>query len=201
MDHVTRGLGAAYPNDILDPMSPWPRPVGGNNRQPRLNPVRGGGRCLRHPFYPRIVYPRLPDITVNFLDDPIRRVRAVVTKTLAGAAVDHFKDPVDGTIITESWGVSPGNELTTLTKFFRQVLRFREDILPPDQYLGWQCPDLSPKKFWIELLDVRLGTTEDYPVEMLGEERPHYMRQGLAISFKLVREAMGAAGVAWFEGL
>jgi len=201
VDFETQGLAAAYGNDHFDPMAPWPRPVGGNARQARLNPIRGGGRCLKHPFYPRIVYPRLPDLTVNFLDDPIRRVRSVVTKTLAGAAVDHFKDPVDGTVITETWGVSAGNELTTLTRFFRQVLRFREDVLPPDQYLGWQPRDLSPKNFWIELLDVRLGQSEDYPVEALGEKRPYYMRQALSISFKLVREARGAAGVAWFEGL
>lgn len=204
MDSVTRGLGSSYGGDIFDPHAPWWRTVGGDLHQRRLFPARGGGRRIRHPFFRPLVYPLLPARTINFVDDPVRRTRAVVTKTLGAAAADHFQDPRDGTVISEIWSwdtKSGSNELTTLSSFFRALLSFRTNVLPAGRYLGWQPRDLSPKNFFIQLLDVRLGTSEDYTFEELGDSRPYYMREVLTLSFKLVREAKSPTGVAWAEGV
>jgi hypothetical protein len=182
-------------------MAPWPKTVGGKPHHYRLSPANGGGRRLRHPYYDPIVYPRLPDVTVNFLDDVVQRTRAVVTKTIDSAAVDHFQDPKDATIITETWGLQKNsNELSTLTRFFRALLRYRTDTLPVGQYIGW-CPrDISPKNFFVQLVDVRLGTTEDYQREEWGDQRDYFMQQTLSLSFKLVRPDQGPAGVVQFLG-
>lgn len=201
MDSVTQGLGASYGNAIFDPEAPWWRTVGGKRQQPRLNPNRGGGRRLRHPFYAPIVYPRLPDRTLNFGDDVMARTRTVVTKTLDSAAIDHFRDPLSATIVTEVWGISGQQGLSTLSSFFRQLYRYRTDILPVGQYLGWIPADLSPKRYFIQLMDVRTGQAEDYIWNELGDERPYYIDQQLSVSFKIVREAKAPAGVTWFEGL
>lgn len=190
MDEPTLGMGSTYWNAIWDPWQPWPKC--GSRRDRRLFPARGGGRRMRHPFFDPIVYPELPSKTLNFGYNPLRHVKSVLTKTLQGTAVAKFKEDYDDVVIREVW---TADTLSTLTGLFHQFHRYYVGTLPTGRFIGWQPKDLSPKNFFIDLLNVECGPAEDFEVEELGTERPFMLRTELRVTFKLVREVKGAAGV------
>lgn len=194
MDIVCQGLGTSHWNDVLAPDAPWHRAV---LRDPRLFPIRGGGRELRHPFRPRIVYPRVPDRTLNFGYDRLRHIHTVRVKTLDSTAVAKFADAGEDVVVREVW---MANELSTFTSFFHALHAYHRETLPPGRYIGWRPRDLSPKNYAVELLDVQLGPPDEYIVEEIGK-RPYVMREQLVLSFKLIREVFAPAGVLIGVGL
>lgn len=196
MDEATRGEMATYWNAIWDPDQPWHKCS--RRKDARLSPSFGGGRRMRHPYYDPIVYPRVPDRTENFGYDTMRRVRSVVTKTLSSSAVSKYTDAAEDVIIKEIW---LAETLSTFTSLFHHFRRYLVDPLLPGRYVGWQPRDISPKSYFIELLDVQCGSAEEYQVEELGDERPFLMRQQLTVSFKLIREVNSPAGVITMTGL
>lgn len=194
MDLVTGGRASSYWDAIRAPAGPWDRATG---KMPRLFPKRGGGRRLRHPYLSHIVYPRLPDRTLNFGFDRLRHVRPVIVKTLDSSAVAKFPDAAEDVVIREVWFAQ---DASTETRFFHQLHTYLRTVLPIGRYVGWQPRDLSPKNFFVELLDVQLGPTDDYEVEELGK-RPHLSRSQLTLSFKLIRDVLAPAGVLVGVGL
>lgn len=195
MDQVTRGRASSYWGAIRNPSGPWDRALG---KDPRLFPKRGGGRRLRNPYLPPIVYPRLPDRTLNFGYDRLRHVRSVIVKTLDSSAVAKFHDVEEDVIIKEVWFAQ---ELSTQTAFFHQLHAYLRTVLPMGRYVGWQPRDLSPKNYLVELLDVQLGGGDDFDAEEIGAKRPHMSRSQLVLSFKLVRDVLAPAGVLVGLGL
>jgi hypothetical protein len=195
MDDASRGLMPCWWNDILAPELPWWRP---RRKDRRLFPIRGGGREMHHPYMPRIVYPRLPDRTLNFGYDVVPRMRSVLTKTLASTAITKFKDKVEDVVIREIW---LADQASTFTTFFHAVQSYMLGTLPPDRYVGWMPRDLSPKAYFVELLDVSLGSGEDLSIEEIGHRTPFVMREAMTISFKCIREIFAPAGVVVGEGL
>ena len=153
---------------------------------------------MRHPFLDPIVYPQIPDRTFGFGYDPLRRSRAVLVKTLASSAVADFPDVISDVIIREIW---QANQLSALTRLFHHFIRFRTEILPVGQFIGWQPRDLSPKGFFIRLVDVSLGQGQEYGPEEIGKTRPVMMRETLSVTFKLIAEAQSPAGVIIGEGI
>jgi hypothetical protein len=194
MDEATLGLGSNYGNAHFDPWAPWWRPSRRGDR--RLSNPRsgiGGGRRMTHPYRKDILYARTPDFTTNFGWDVLPRADAVVTQMLEGAAVTDFAGYPDGTIIREIW---PAQELSTVTGMFAQFYRFRRDILPDGDYIGWQPRDRTWKRYAIQLLDVICGDLEDeFIIEQLGSARPFLMRKGLTVKFKTVREVASPSSV------
>lgn len=190
MDAGQLGLDSTYWSHPYDPYGPWHRCV--SKRDRRLSPAFGGGRRMRHPFLDPIVYPRVPDQTTNFLDDRLRHVQASVTKTLTSTAVTKFSDGPEDVVIREVW---QARTLSTFTELFRQFYEYLHAKLPSGRYVGWQPKDLSPKNYFVQLLDVQVGQPEHYVVEELGDARPYYMREQLTVTFKLVREVFAPAGV------
>jgi hypothetical protein len=185
-----QGLDSTYWNQPFDGMAPWHRCV--SKKDPRLFPIKGGGRRMRHPFLAHIVYPRVPDRTTNFLDDRLRHVQAAVTKTIASSAVTKFSDSPEDVVIREVW---QARSLSTFTELFRQFYAYLHFQLPPGRYIGWQPRDLTHKNYFVTLLDVQVGEPDHYVVEELGDSRPYYMREQLTVTFKLVREVFAPAGV------
>lgn len=191
MDDATTGLMPAFWNAHFNWQGPWHRVT--QKKDARLCPEFGGGRRMRHPFLDPIVYPRTPDRTINFGYDRLRKIRSVVIKTLDSSAVAKFPERAEDVIIQEVW---LADTLSTFTELFHGFHTYLREVLPVGRYIGWQPRDLSPKSYFIELLDVQLGTNPDnYTVEELGNERPWYMREQLSVSFKLVREISGPAGL------
>jgi hypothetical protein len=198
MDHVTRGRGAGDSRDILGTWSPYTRVSTRGRKDPRLFPRKGGGRRMRHPFLAPLVYPHVPDRTLNFGYDRLTRPRAVVVKTLASSGVADFQDVPSDVIIKE---IFRNDQLSTLTRIFHAFHRYRVETLPEGRFIGWQPRDLSSKSYFIRLLDVSLGQGEDYVVEELGTRRPVMLREQVTISFKLIAEAQSPAGVVTSEGI
>jgi len=196
MDEVNQGLMTAYLNAPWDPMAPWHK--AGPRPDARHSPALGGGRRMRHPFLDPIVYPRVPDRTTGFGYDRLTRVHSVVIKTLSSSAVAKYQDEDEDVVIREIW---QAGTLSTLTSLFHHFRRYLVTMLPPGRYLGWQPRDLSPKSFFIELLNVECGPPDEYQIEELGDDRPYYMREQLTVSFKLMKEISSPAGVITMTGL
>lgn len=190
MDEPTLGLMSSYWNDPFCPEAPWFRP--NLKSDPRNFPNRTGGRRMRHPYLPPIVYPRPPDQTTNFGFDPLNRIPAVTVKTLGGSAVAKFPEFADDVRITETWFA---DGLSTTVDLFHHFYAFWKYQLPQGYYIGWQPRDLTPKNFFVDILDVRLGSADEFVVEELGEYRPFFMRQTLSVTFKLIREVKSPSGV------
>lgn len=196
MDESNQGLMATYWNAPWDPDAPWHK--AGPRKDARHSPAFGGGRRMRHPFLDPIVYPSVPDRTINFGYHALTRVRSVVTKTLSSSAVSKYKDEAEDVIIREIWRAE---SLSTLTSIFHHFRRYLVETLPPGRYIGWQPRDLSPKSFFIELLNVECGPADEYQIEELGDERQYMMREQLTVSFKLMKEILSPAGVVVMTGL
>lgn len=152
---------------------------------------------MRHPFLPRIVYPRVPDKTFNFGYDALKRMRSVVTKTLDSSAVTKFKDATEDIIIREVW---IADQLSTFASFFHGLHSYLTSTIPVDRYIGWVPRDLTPKCFFVELLDVQVGGADEYMIEELGNT-PYMMREALTLTFKLIREIFPPSGVVVLGGL
>lgn len=176
---------------------------------PRLNPPRvpatteplvlSGSRILRHPFYDAIIYPRVPDQTVNFSRAPLRRMRTTTVKTLTSSGIARYPDELSDVVIHEVW--SAGGQASTLEEFFHALYRFWINPLPVGRYIGWQPRDLTPRCYAVHLVDVRLGSDENLPVAAIGNVRPYLMNETLTVSFKIVAEAQAPASVAILGGL
>lgn len=196
MDFLCQGIGTPYWNDILAPDLPWHR---ASRRDDARNfPARGGGRELRHPYLPRIAYPRLPDRTLNFGYDVLLKTRSVKTKTLTSTGVNKFIDAVEDVVIQEVW---LADQLSTLTSFFHGVKSFLNSVMPPGRYIGWLPRDLTHKAYFVELLDVQVGPPDDYLIEEIGRATPFMMREAMTISLKCIREQFAPAGIVIGEGL
>jgi len=178
-----QGLCVTHWEQPVDWHGPWRRAV--HKRDHRYFPKRGGGRRFRHPFLDPILYPRLPDKTAGMDQDRVLRVKSIVTKTLDSSVVSKFRDKDEDVQITETWAA---NTLSTEVGFFRMLHKYLLDPLPIGRYIGWQPRDLTWKSYFIEMLDVQIGSDNDYVVEELGDERPYLMREQLVVRFKLVRE-------------
>ncbi len=173
-----------------DPLGDWQRLALNAHRDKRLFPARGGGRRMRHPFLPSIVYPQLPDITEGFGYDVMRHPVTVSTKTEGATAVSKFIGTKDDVQLKEVWSAG---ELSVLTRLLHQFHRFLINPLPDGYYLGWFAPDLSPKHFSVELLDVECNDNGGYIVEKIGNADP-MMRRVLTVTFKVVKEPVAPAG-------
>ncbi len=196
MECFTRGIRSPWQPDALDADGDWHRAVA---RDARLFPARGNGRRMRHPYLDPIVYPEQPHRTVNFGYDVLTRAPVVLARTADSTAVARFPDRIEDVVIREVWAAE---ELSTKTEFFHALRRYWTTTLPPGRFIGWEAPDLSPKRFAIQLLAVRLGQADDEMlVEELGRERPYFMREALTVEFKMLREVEFPAGVAGFVGL
>ncbi len=209
---ATRGLGDPWTPGITDRTGFWRPPSLGHKADPRLNPPRvpaareltgygselSGSRILRHPFGEAIVYPRVPDETVNFSRAPLRRMRTTVTKTLSSSGIARYPDAPEDVVIHEIWRAGSAS---TLEEFFHALYRAWLDVPPVGRYLGWQPRDLSPKCFFVHLIDVRLGSDENLPVAPQGHPRPYLLKETLTVSLKLVAEEKHPAGAAIFGGL
>lgn len=180
-----------------DPVGDWTRLALDAKKAKCLFPDTGGGRRMRHPFLPSIVYPRLPDFTEGFGYDVMRHPLRVSTKTEGAMAVSKFIGGKDDVEIKEVWSAG---ELSTVTRLLHQFHRFFINPLPDGYYLGWYAPDLSHKHFAVELLDVECNDPGGgYIVEKIGNSDP-MMRRVLTITFKLVKEPVAPSGSMTFVG-
>ena len=195
MDKYSKGRASTFWNARFNSRGPWHRAT--NRKDARYNPVLGGGRRMRHPFLPDIVYPAVPDQTWGFDFDVILKARGVVTKTLDSSGVSNFVDAPEDVVVREIW--QPAT-LSTTAELYRQFQEYRLSKLPVGLFVGWRPLDRSPKNFAVELLDVELGQPDSTMVEEVGEERPHLMRRQLTVSFKMIRELVGIAGVTVGSG-
>lgn len=181
---------------LMNPRVPWTRVR--YKGDPSLNPSKGGGRRMTHPFLPDILYARTPDVTTNFDFDRLRAIPAVFGKTQGGTAVAKYPEFSDDVIISEIW--EGGQQASTTVEIYRLFREYFTSTLPTDRYIGWQPRDLSPYNYYIELLDVQLGDGQGQVVEELGEKEPFMMRQRLTVTFHLIAEILSPAGVVTSEG-
>lgn len=195
MDLFGGGLMTSYWSDVIAPEMPWHRaliPKGIDGGDPRLFPVRGGGRELRHPYLPRIVYPRLPDRTFNFGYDILRKTRTVLTKTIDSTTSATFRDEIEDVLIREVW-LSQGG-LSTRTSFFHAIQSYFAAVMPPGRYVGWIPRDLTAKCYFVQLIDIQVGSVDDFGIDEIGRV-PYMMREAMTLTFKCVREIFAPSGV------
>ena len=206
--YATRGLGDPWSGAMMDPTGFW-RPTSIKYKaDKRLNPpkveavgepsVLSGARILRHPFLDPIVYPRVPDETVNFARHPLRRMRTVVTKTITSSGIARYPDALEDVVIFEIWKAQTAS---TLEQLFHAFYSYWIQTLPEGRYLGWQPRDLSPKCYLVHLLDVRLGQDENLPVAPQGAVRPYLLKETLSVSLKIVGEGTAPASAVAMGGL
>ncbi len=200
---ASRGFGTAYSRAVMDPRAPWQRPTGQFLGDPRLHAPKdqtklSGSRILRHPYLDAIVYPELPSETVNFDFAPLRRCRTAVTKTKDSSAVSRYLDAEEDVVIHEIWRAASAS---TTIELFRAFHEYFVNPLPFGEFLGWMPRDLSPRCYLVHLIDVRLGSDENYPVSENGRERPYLLKETLSVSLKLVAEAQAPASLAIMGGL
>lgn len=195
MFEADQGLSTSYWTQPMDPMQPYHRAVQKYDR--RHAPKFGGGRRMRHPFLPPIVYPHNPDRTSGFDQDRLRQVKTITTKTLSSTVVSRFRDEPEDVVITEFWGAET---LSTEVAFARQLYQYLNEPLPAGRYLGWQPRDRSWKNFFIELLSVQVGSTDEFLFEELGDGRPYLMREPVTVKFKLVREILAPVSAFTLTG-
>lgn len=200
---AARGFGTSYSRAIMDPRAPWQRCTGMYKQDPRLNPPRSsedlsGSRIFRHPYLDAIIYPRLPDETVNFDTAPLRRCRTAVTKTKDSSAIARYLDAEEDVVIHEIWAAKTAS---TTIELFRAFMEYFMNPLPFGEFCGWQPRDLSPRGYLVHLIDVRLGSDENYPTSEIGDRRPYLLKEAFTVSFKLVAEAQAPASVAVMGGL
>ncbi len=181
----------------LDPLGDWQRLALKPHRDKRLFPEKGGGRRMRHPFLPSIVYPRLPDITEGFGYDVMKHPEVVVSKTEGASAVTVFPGYKDDVVVKEIWSAG---ELSTFTRLLHRFHQFLVYPLPTGYFLGWQPRDLSHKNFAVQLVNVECGEGANYIMEKIGDVDP-MMRRVLTVSFKLVREAAAPSGSITLVGV
>ncbi len=185
---------------LLGPRIPWTRPgykVRGND--PRIStPSLGGGRRMIHPYLEDIIYPENPTRTPGFDYDAVPAMRPVLTRTQRSTALVRYPDEKSDTIITEVWDA--GGELKVSVEFYRALYQYLMTPLPVGDYIGWQPRDRSPYNYFIELIDVKLGSRDQYNVEEIGSEEPYMLLDPLAVIFKLVAAAKSPSGVLVFLG-
>ncbi len=174
---------------------PWTRPRLDND--PRVNPATGGGRRLRHPFLDDIVYPENPNRTIGFDVDALRKTRAVITRTEGASAVAHYPEFRDDVVVQEIWDAG---EASVSIEFWRELRQYREEILPVGDFIGWSPADLSPYHYFVELLDVKVGSGDVDEIEEHGNREPFMLNQPLTLVFKLVQEIRPPGAVVVFLG-
>lgn len=198
MDYLLDGLGDNHSFAVGEPLQGWTRPLG--KEDARLRPVTTGGRRLIHPFLDDIVYPVLPSRTPNFDYDVLRKTRSVASRTMLGTGIAKYLDERDDVQISEVWEADDG--ISIPIGFFRLLYRyFTEGPMPPGNYIGWLPKDLSPYGYFVELLDLRLGSSDAYDVVELGSSEPFVLREPLTLTFKTIREARFPTGAMSFMGL
>lgn len=184
--------------DVLgthDPMAEWARVT--TRTDLRLFPKKLGGRRLRHPFLPPIIYPQNPDRTLNFGYDVLRKTKSVLVKTIDSSAAAFYQDAKEDVVVREIWSA---DKLGPETRFFHQLHRYWMTALPAGRYIGWQPRDLSPKNYFIRILNVECGPTDEFSIEELGDLRPWLLRETLILSFARVNEAASPGGALTFLG-
>lgn len=189
MDPDILGSYGEYDDADFDPFGDWHRP-----NQPgdlRHFPHKTGGRVMLHPFRDPIIYPRVPDKTINMALNPLRRTRTSIVHTASAMAIGRFPDPSDGVPIQEVW---LAEQLSTFTELFHQFHTFWMDELEPGRYLGWIPRDLTWRRFHVEILDVACGQPDEYVIEQLGRTEPFLMREQLTVTFRVPQEFFHPAG-------
>jgi len=174
---------------------PWTRPgFSVRNTDPRVcDPSLGGGRRMVHPYFDDIVYPENPTRTPGFDYDAMPGVKSVLTRTQGGTALAKYIDNRDDGIITETWDA--GGELKVSIEFVRELYRYLVTPLQAGDYIGWQPRDKSPFNYFIELIDVKVGSNDQYAMEEIGSQEPYMLTEPLSVIFKLVTEAKSPSGV------
>lgn len=174
---------------MVNPRIPFTRPR--RDDDPRINPVTGGGRRLRHPFLDDLIYPSNPNRTPGFDWYVLRKTRTVLTRTEGGTATANYREGLDDVLISEIWdaGSAPVD-----VEFYRLLRRYREEILPDGECIGWTPADLSPYHYAVELVDVKLGSSDIDEVEEHGDYEPYMLHQPLTLQFKMIQEARPPLG-------
>jgi len=145
-----------------------------------------------HPDLDPILYPSVPDKTINFGHDILRRIPATTVKTESSNVIAKFPERVEDVSVSEIWLAETAS---TLTRLFHQFHAYWTYVLPLGRYIGWQPRDLTPKNYFIEIIDVRLGSADEFNVEEIGEKRPGLMREQLTVTFRVAHEVQAPAGV------
>ena len=171
------------------PRFPWTRPR--TDDDPRENPRTGGGRRLIHPYLEDIVYPEKPNRTLGFDWDVLRKTRAVVTRTEKASVTAHYPELNDDVIIQEIWDAGSAS---VSIEFYRLLRQYREEILPDGDHIGWQPRDKSPYNYFVELLDVRLGSGDSERAEEHGDYEPFLLAEPLTLVMKLVQDLRPPTG-------
>lgn len=186
---------------LLGSRIPWTRPgykVRGED--PRIsNPSLGGGRRMIHPFLEDIIYPENPTRTPGFDYDVLPTMRSVLTRTEGGTSLARYPDKPDDVVITEIWDA--GGDLKVSVEFYRALYQYLMTPVPTGDYIGWQPRDKSPYNYFIELIDVKIGSRDQYNVDEVGSEEPYMLTEPLVVIFKLVQAVKAPSGVLVFLGI
>lgn len=165
------------------------------------NPSLGGGRRLVHPYFDSIVYPENPTKTVGFDYDALRTMKTVLTRTEGANALTRYPDNRDDVLISETWA---GGDLPVSVEFFRLLYQYLMTPLQVGDYIGWQPRDLSPYFYFIEIIDLKLGSGDQYHLEeVLSNQEgtaPYLLAEPMTLIFKLVQEAKAPSGVLTLLG-
>jgi len=198
MDELLSGLEDVHCFSLGEPLLPWVRPYVKEDVRLRPQSGAGAGRRLVHPYLPDLVYPELPSRIVNFDYDVLRKTRSVATRTAQGTGIAKYLDDRDDVQVSEIW--DGGGGISVPIGFFRLLYSYMTEVMPPGNFVGWIAPDLTPHGFFVELLDLRLGSSDAYSVIEMADNEPFVLTDPLTLTWKTIRTARSAPGVMEFMG-
>jgi len=146
-------------------------------------------RCLFHPSYGSIVYPKNPDRTMNYYRSVIRGYDSTSQKTLRSNMTSRDLQQFEDVIITEVWE-GGGNKVSELARFVNtlQLMLTSEPAL--GRSVGWIPKDLGFQRHMIYPLYVKLGGKDFDAHEVRVRDNTSlesYMDKKIEFVFKLLR--------------
>lgn len=160
-------------------------------------------RRLYHPGRDEVlIYPRLPDRTLNYYHNPTRKFDVTEVKTLSSHVNVMDQQSWEAVTIQEVWGTNV-NDLSMLSEFVEALHLFTQEIPPLGRHVGWQPEDLSFSRHLIQPISLEVGGTDIDIREVredLGTRIGSYIDRQVTFTFRLVRATQLANTLIIAEG-
>lgn len=165
-------------------------------------------RRLTHPSFPQedglgiFTYLSNPDITRNFIYQPVAKVDAAVQRTLTSSVLIQQPQLDEDVVITEIW--TGESKASTLAEMARTLLEFWRTIPAVGENLTWEPLDVTEDSFEVQIVNVQVGTQQDWEYREIRTDittrEGAYLANTLMLQLKIVRDARPPKGVISLVG-
>jgi hypothetical protein len=165
-------------------------------------------RRITHPSFPQedgmgiFTYLSNPDITRNFVYQPVAKVDAAVQRTLTSSVLIQQPQLDEDVVVTEIWtGESKASTLAEMARTFHEFWRTLPDV---GENLTWEPLDISEDSYGVQIVNVQVGTQQDWEYREIRDDittrEGAYLANTLMVQYKIVRETKPPKGVISLVG-